>query len=228
MTKENAKLHIAFVDGDKGLLIATVILRGHDLYTVTHLFPLKGKHSYHESGASHSDNDLFGLRAPGGPGVSLRGLKNYLYVDGFGGGGPPKLADYQTKPDNPRTRTVVLPTPANVWGLDVWAVEIPRSALADKIRTTPPWPKSEIFGSFVADWTDPLIVITAWQGVDDSPYQVLKLSPLIPGEIPYVFVPEKWAGTWLYDSSKISLVRQRMQREAEEFIRRKGEHVPNA
>ncbi len=65
MTKEHAKIRVAFVSGNEGLLIATAILRAHDLYTIRHLFPLTGKHSYHESGASHSDNELVGLRDAG-------------------------------------------------------------------------------------------------------------------------------------------------------------------
>lgn len=221
MPKELAKLHVAFVDGHEGLLIATVILRGHDLYTTPHLFPLKGKQSYHESGVWHTDNDLISRRLPGGRGVSLKNLTGHLLVAGFGGGGPPELADYQPKPDKPRTRTIALPPPVNVWGLDVWAVEAPRSTLADKIIGTRPWPKSEIFGSFVVDWTDPFILVTVWQGTGESPYEVVKIDPRIQGEIPYVLVPEKWAGTWLRHTSKTSPARQWMQREAEEFIRLK-------
>jgi hypothetical protein len=228
MTKERAKIYVAFVDGNEGLLIATVILRGYDLYTACHRFPLTGKHSYHESGASHSDNDLVGLRTRGEPGVSLQGLRGYLCVGGFGGGGPPELAAYQPKPDKPRTKTLILPPPVNVWGLDIWAVEVRRSTLADKIIQTPPWPKSEIFGSFVVDWTDPLVVVTVWQGTDESPYEVVKRYPPIPGEVPYVIIPAKWAGTWLYDASKISPARQQRQREAEEFIRLERERKSGA
>jgi hypothetical protein len=222
MAKELAKIYVVFQRGDKRLLVATIVLRGHDLYTVKHLFPIRGKHSYHESGAFHSFNELLGLREPGGRGFSLRGLRGYVYVTGFGYGRPLEMGDYQTKSDRPRTRTFIIPAPENVWGLDVWAIEKSRPELVDKIKSTLPWPESEIVGYFSVDWTDPLILVTIWHGIVESPYQVVKLSPPIPGEIPFVLIPEKWANTWLYDSSKTTPARQRMQRAAEEFIRRKG------
>jgi hypothetical protein len=225
MAKERAKIYVVFGEGDQKLLVATVILRGHDLYTIRQLFPLKGKHSYHESGIWHSDSDLVGLRDGDGRGVSLRDLKGHLNVTGLVCGAPPELADYEVKPDKSRTRTLALPCPVTPWGLDIWAVEAHGFGLANRIARTLPWPKTELLGSFIADWTEPLILVTAWQGVDAHPYQVVKRYPPIPGEVPYVLVPEKWVGTWLYDSRKTSQVRQRMQCEAEEFTRREEEHL---
>ena len=64
--------------------------------------------------------------------------------------------------------------------------------------------------------------MTAWQALDDSPYEVLKLERPVPGEIPYVIVPGKYAGSWLEPADKGSPVRRRMQREAEDFVARRG------
>ena len=199
MAKKQAELRIILSDGSQHARVANVILQGFDLYIINHVRQLKGKHSHHESGLSHTDYDLIGQRFRGGKrGVSLHGLSGFTYVTGWGVGQAPEPNDSTSiGRDKETKRSLVLAPPKHPWGIDVWAIERGQDEAMLRIRETPPWPRSEIAGSIASSWSNPMILVTVWQGIDGSPYEVVRYSPPIPGLVPYVFIPEKWSGIWL-------------------------------
>ncbi len=223
MAKKDAELRIILSDGERHAGVANVVLQGFDLYMINHLRPLKGKHSHHESGLSHTDHDLIGQRLPGGKrGVSLDGLSGFAYLSGWGAGQSPELNDSAAlKSDTKTKRSLVVAPPKHPWGIDVWAIEAGLDDVVERIRETPPWPLSQIAGWITSSWTAPVILVTVWQGVNGSPYEVVRYSPPIPGEVPYVFIPEKWSGTWLEEKMEKRERHPRIQELVEE-LRRQG------
>lgn len=187
----------------------TVVLQAFDLYILKLVTPLAGKTSHHASGAKHTDIDLVNARTRSSRRqTSLEGLKGFIQVGGLGAGSPPILGDDQAKVDTKRRRTLSLPVPRHPWGVDVWAIETGKITIAERIAETLPWEKSEISGYILADWTDPLILMTVWQGLSDDPFEIIKYQPRVKGEegVPYFILPEKWGGTWLWNHMKLDHV----------------------
>ena len=209
MTKRKAELRLVFSDGESSCHALTVVLQGFDLYILKLVTPLAGKTSHHSSGTRHTDIDLMNTRIRStAPEASLKGLKDFIQVGGLGAGSPPNLGDDHAKRDTKRRRTLSLPVPSYPWGVDVWAIEAGKISTAERIVETVPWKKSEISGYLLADWTDPLILMTVWQGVCEKPFEIIKYQPRIEGETraPYFILPEKWYGTWLWDHLKLDHV----------------------
>lgn len=209
MTERKADLRLVFTDGESGCHALIVKLQDFDLYILKLVTPLAGKTSHHSSGTKHTDIDLINTRIRGtAPQASLKGLKDFIQVGGLGAGSPPILGDDHAKGDTKRRRTLSLPTPSYPWGVDVWAIERDKLSIAERIVETVPWQKTEISGYLLADWTDPLILMTVWQGVCEKPFEIIKYQPRVEGEPrpPYFMLPEKWDGTWLWDHLKLDHV----------------------
>ena len=94
---------------------------------------------------------------------------------------------------------MVLPSPRLMWGVDLWVIAAGRSDIARRISETKPYQKSEVAGSFLADWLTPMLLITVWEATSTDAYTVYKYSPPIPGRVPYEVFPSAWEGTWLED-----------------------------
>jgi len=202
MTKTNAQLRVVFAEGDQATRVFSVVLRGFDLYSINHVFPLEGKHSYHESGISHKRLEIIDRRLGEGEprGVSLKDIREFAWVTGFGAGRAPPLEHYSVKPDGRRNRTLVLPPLPYPWGVDVWAIQPGHEdKLIPRIVQTPPWPDAPITGSVASDSSTPCLLVTVWQANTANPYAVTRYDPPIPNKVPYIITPKKWAGTWLED-----------------------------
>ena len=86
MAKNFVEIDVVIGDPPASVHVAKVVLvKKGDLY-VMNLAPelMAGKHSYHESGVSHSYRNLVGRRSGEGEpaGTKLRGLKGHLLVTG--------------------------------------------------------------------------------------------------------------------------------------------------
>jgi len=177
-----------------------VLVKKGDLY-VSHLAPdiISGKHSYHESGVSHSYvdliNDSVGEGEPAGR--KLRGMSCYLMVTSWGCPEVLQPTGFQPKPETKIHHTLIAPKSEIGWFCCVWAIERGNKGLAERISQTSPWPKVPVVASILADWTDPWILVTVCDFKSKSPYQVIQYSLSIPGRVPSVFVPEMFEGTWL-------------------------------
>lgn len=199
MSKKNVELNVAFADGETTIKVVTVVLQGRDLYAVIHTpdLPFQAKHSYHESGVVHTKAQILGheMKAVGRKEKPLDELTGFELITS-GGGPPPKVGDYVIKPDTQRRKTLLVAQPKSLWGAEVWAIERGRDALVKKIAETPPYKEVSV-SSLLADWSSPCILVKVWQALGDSPYEVIRYDPPVPGHVPYILDPPSYRGTWL-------------------------------
>jgi hypothetical protein len=201
VSKNVVEVSVVIGEPPDSIRVATVVMvKKGDLY-ISHVAPnvITSKHSYHESGISHTYVDLIQRRTGEGEpaGQQLRGMKDHLLVDGWGCPEVLEPTGYQPKPDTQVRRTLIAPKAEIGWFCFVWAIERGREGLVDRICQTSPWPAIPIVASLLADWSDPWILVTVCHWMSRQPYQVVKYSPPIAGRVPFVFIPEAFEGTWL-------------------------------
>jgi hypothetical protein len=202
MSKNDIEIDVVIGKPPDSIRVAKVVLaKKGDLYISQFAPKVAGrKHSYHETGISHSYIDLLGGEriGEGRPaGQKLRGMKGHLLVNAWGVPTVLEPTGYVAKTDTKIRRTLVTPKAELGWYCYVWAIERGRKDLVEKISHTDPWPEVPVVASLLADWTDPWVLVTICHFITREPYQVIEYAPPLPGQIPFAFVPDAFEGTWL-------------------------------
>ncbi len=182
-----------------------VVDRNGNVYSIQQAWPIDVKHSHHAGGYSRStmtgvsphDVDLGGGRPAK---VPLSQVKDFVHVTGTNMGGPPQAEQgLRPKSDSRKAgrRSIVLPLPPYMWGIDVWAVANESADLLERLSTTPPYEQSRVSGTYIVDWLDPVLLLVAWETTSPDAYTIYKMTPPPPGELPYIHTPRPYEGTWL-------------------------------
>lgn len=180
-----------------------VVDRKQNLYGFPHGWPIPIKLTHHAGGHTRSsfpDTPIPDTRPKHEqPWTSVT---DFQFVDGLGMGSAPEPSPLlRPKADSRKAgrKSLVVPSPRFMWGIDLWAIATGRTDIAQRISETKPYPKSEVAGSLLADWLEPMLLIAVWQTTSADAYTVYKYSPSIPGRVPFEIFPSRWEGTWLDD-----------------------------
>lgn len=206
MSPTRAELRVYFKsDGGFARAFKLVIDQKGNVYGMQQAWPMKVKHSYHAGG--YTKSTMTGVKPKdleldsGRPSrLPLSAVKDFVHVTGTNMGGPPDVEDGLVPKKNSKKagrRSIVIPAPPFMWGIDVWAVAPERQDRVARLVETAPYALSHVSESFVVDWLDPLMVLVAWEATSEDAYQIYKISPPPPGQLPYIHTPRPYEGTWL-------------------------------
>lgn len=189
-------------DGVLARAFQMVVDRKGELYTFTHGWPIAMKNTYHSTGYTRStavdlEFETLPKRAARGP---LSPVEDFEFVTGIGAGeAPPPDPELRTKSNSRKAgrRSWVVPAPEFMWGCEVWAVSPERADLVERIAETAPYERSIVTGTLLIDWLSPTLLLTSWAATGSDAYQIAKISPPVPGHVPFIKVPGAYEGTWL-------------------------------
>lgn len=189
-------------DGALSRAYQVVVDRKGELYTFTHGWPLALKNSHHSSGYTRMTAlDLqFETRPERFRRPPLSPVDDFELVTGIGAGtAPPPDPKLQAKSNSRKAgrRSWIMPAPEFMWGCEVWAVSPDRPEFVDRLANTAPYAKSTVVDTLLVDWLSPMLLLTSWAATGLDAYQVAKISPPVPGHVPYIQVPRAYEGTWL-------------------------------